>query len=417
MIRKLRDGQEGALALTMLLAFMALAVPLVTSALQLSSTLSSGSRLTTNIVKSQYCAMAGDQYAVYRLAYETGFAEALPIGTPVNFQMTCAGQNVTVTVQKTTEPPPPPAGPSSESGRELRTTKTVQPNSATGGVPTTFTYQITVDNIGTDPLNLVTIYDLLPSSDFSYVNGSTTGVTTNDPEISGNELKWDGLTYTIPSGDSTTLDFQAQATLSTGTYCNEAYVDPGGQSKSTSGLTAKISAGTGGSGKCPGAAVVLTKSVTPSIVPSEIPQTLTYTISVENIGTMAVHLKKLKDLLPSGFDYLTGSSSGLWNQDPSISGAGTPWELIWDVGQRTIPVGETRTQVFQATATIPNTGQFFNEVWATFDEISYEVYTWPTAMVEAMSVMGTSATDGKTTVDGVVWIGADGYVITAWDLK
>ena len=64
---------------------------------------------------------------------------------------------------------------------------------------TTFTYTITVENQDDQPGKVNKIHDELPAG-FSYVLGSTTGVTQDDPVINAQHLEWNlrggiNLTY------------------------------------------------------------------------------------------------------------------------------------------------------------------------------------------------------------------------------
>ena len=239
-------------------------------------------------------------------------------------------------------------------------------------------------------------------------------LTTLVPQVSGTLatgylLKWEGLVgFSVASLASTTLIFQANASLAEGAYCNEAWVDPGGRNNTTSGLTGKIVAGSPASSGCPGAAVVLTKSVTPDTLTTVTPQTYTYTITLENTGNVNLNLNQLKDLLPAGFTYQPGFNSRLTLANATTSDVGGQSQLIW-FSTSTKPVimpGETKTQVFSATATA-GLGNHYNEVWVSFDEIAYEVYAGPTAVVRIMALFQTCGTDGKTSVSSEVWLGAD----------
>ena len=57
-------GQRG-VAMIMVIAFMALSIPMITGALSLSGTLSSDSTVKTEILKRQYSALGGDQFGGY----------------------------------------------------------------------------------------------------------------------------------------------------------------------------------------------------------------------------------------------------------------------------------------------------------------------------------------------------------------
>lgn len=413
-MRRLLKNEQG-VALLMSAAFMALSLPLVLAALHLASALTVDSRVKTDILKSQYSGIAGQQYAQYRLAYEANFIQSLPLNTPQSFTLNINDKEVTVTVQRTSQVPPPPAVPAAESGREFRTQKSVQLETASVGVMTTYTYTITVFNTGPDTRELTTVYDQLPSQ-FSYVGGSTSGITTNNPQITGPELKWEGLAFDVASGGNATLSFQAVATRPEGTYCNETWVDPGGASKSTSGLTAGVVVGSPSDTLCPGKAVTVTKSVTPAVVSGGSTQTFTYTISIANIGEVPLPLKELRDLLPAGFTYVIASSSGITSADPSQSGSGDRTELKWAYSPEFIvSPGATTTQAFQAAAT-PDPGNHYNEVWLVIDGFPYEAYTWPTAEVRVMSVVETCSTDGDTSVISNVWVGSDSSLVDTLEI-
>ena len=100
--RFLRD--ETGAVLVVVLAFVVLAVPLVTGALGLVSTLSIDSGEKTRNIKSTYATMGGLEHATYRLVYEDGYAESLPLGIPTNYGITINGIDVTVALIKTNEP-------------------------------------------------------------------------------------------------------------------------------------------------------------------------------------------------------------------------------------------------------------------------------------------------------------------------
>lgn len=117
------------------------------------------------------------------------------------------------------------AGPqiSSDSGlpvvtmSKIVTQSTVVPNG-------TVEYTITLENTGTGDTVGVSVVDTLPAG-FSYIPGSTSGATTDDPSINGQRLMWSGP-FTIPVGETLTLNFKSTAATSFGTYFNN--VEAGG---------------------------------------------------------------------------------------------------------------------------------------------------------------------------------------------
>jgi len=100
----------------------------------------------------------------------------------------------------------------------LITSKTADsPTSSAGG---TNGYTITILNSNIVDVTLDDIYDILPAG-FSYVPGSTTGVTTSDPGIAGQTLTWTGP-FNVPASGSVMLHFDVVVSSTPGTYYNEA---------------------------------------------------------------------------------------------------------------------------------------------------------------------------------------------------
>ncbi|MFC1951114.1 PKD domain-containing protein [Chloroflexota bacterium] len=86
----------------------------------------------------------------------------------------------------------------------------------------TVTYTITIANYDDEDANDVVINYVLPDG-FSYVEGSTTGATSDDPAIDGQQLTWSSLA--VPSGTQMVIDFDAVACTTLGTYISNATAD------------------------------------------------------------------------------------------------------------------------------------------------------------------------------------------------
>ena len=104
------------------------------------------------------------------------------------------------------------------------------PDEATPGVATEFTYTITIDNKTDVSMWVNRVDDTLPP-DFTYVNGSTSGLYTIDPTITWiatamrYRLRW-GQAGPLASGEIRTLTFKATATLAPGVnYYNNVEVE------------------------------------------------------------------------------------------------------------------------------------------------------------------------------------------------
>ena len=88
-------------------------------------------------------------------------------------------------------------------------------------------YTITIHNSNSDAVVVNTITDTLPAG-FTYTPGSTTGATTSDPTVSGQNLTWSGP-FNDPAGGDVTLHFGVTVSSTAGTYYNNA----GGSAETT----------------------------------------------------------------------------------------------------------------------------------------------------------------------------------------
>lgn len=403
--------------MALVLAFVFLAVPLVTASLSLAGILSIDSRVKTRITKSQYSAIGASQHAIYRLLYEPGYADGLTTDVPDSYSVTLNGSAVAVAVVKSSAGASAQQFSPAEPSGTFRTYKGVTPSTAPPATPTTFSYVITMDNLSDSAKRVTKVHDELPAG-FSYVPGSTSGVTFDEPTVVGQQLTWDlgSIQVEVQSGQSVSLAFQAGASLTDGTYCNEAWVEPGG-TQTSSGKTAPVLVGAAQAGLCGGAVAIVTKTVSPALVAPNTDTNYSYTISIENGGTLDLNVSNVEDRLPPGFLYVPGSTTGdLTADDPSI----TLWQgrqrLQWGfTPQQSIPPGETRTLAFYAGAAV-GPGDYWNEVWVTFDELPDPVYTWPTALVEVMSMFRVTATDGETETYAELWLGSATHVFNDWEI-
>lgn len=99
-------------------------------------------------------------------------------------------------------------------------------------------YTITVTNTNETSTTLTAIVDTLPEG-FSYVVGSTTGVTSADPAVAGRELTWTGP-FEVPAGADAVLDFGVTVAVEPGTYFNEAGATSDDAIVSPTGPTAPV---------------------------------------------------------------------------------------------------------------------------------------------------------------------------------
>tara|TARA_B100000315_G_scaffold245244_1_gene270905 strand:- start:2854 stop:4281 length:1428 start_codon:yes stop_codon:yes gene_type:complete len=468
-------GEAGGVALIMVLAFMALGVPVITSTLKLADSLAIDSRVKTDALKRHYCGLGVMEYVNYLTLdparwttwWQNNQDPDLPAGEAAEQVVTICGESVTL---RATRPPPaddtlseppdsvgiiPPIG--AFNNRKLHNLKTAQPATASGGALVTYT--ITTRNRDANPINQVTnIEDELPVG-FCYQAGSTAATVTSgstttpmsmaEPQIAYDgapecpdptayqELTWAPPATTLQTGDFITLTFAAAASTLDGLYCNEVSVDPGGPN-TRSGKTAIVQIGDPGA-VCDGPAVAISKTVDSVsglnlAVPAdpliqEYSFTVRYTITVENIGTDSVTMSRIEDLLPEGFVYNPGTSSGDISFNPSEhwNNQVDRWELTWNPNPNmAVPSkltdlpGATKTLTFDATATVTR-GDYWSDLLVSFtdSEFSVPLYTWPTGVVTVREAYNVEATgpDGETTYISLqILIGTSSGTLARWEV-
>lgn len=103
-------------------------------------------------------------------------------------------------------------------GDPVVVTKTAaNPTSSPGGANA---YTITLTNQSNTAHTLTEIEDFLPAG-FTYTAGSSTGITTANPSVSGRTLTWTGP-FVIPALGSAQLNFNVTVSPISGTYYNSA---------------------------------------------------------------------------------------------------------------------------------------------------------------------------------------------------
>ncbi|MCH7552555.1 MAG: DUF11 domain-containing protein [Chloroflexi bacterium] len=433
-LKRFHANQNG-LALTLVLAFMALTVPVVAGSLAYSSQLSLDSRIKTGITKSTYSAIGGEAHGRYRLLSEAGFADSLVVSTPFTYSVG-VNDGADVTITRITDPNGNPPQTISSFFKNLLVSKTASPD--TGVLPDEeVTYIITIQNTDPEPAELRGILDGLPS-EFTYVAYSAIGVTTEEPTIeiksidgatAGQLLTWDLATpVIIPPSSSVTLEFRAitGSAIPEGNYCNQAWVEPGGKQKTGTGATAKVTVGTPADPNCPGEVATISKTVTradggaPVTDPFE-QAIFAYTISVTNSGTGDFKVNKIWDVLPTGFTYVIGTTAGDFTTSDASSCGGSCVGINWTFGATTVLPGQTLTLSFNAQAPVELTESItWNEAWAFLPagNIS-QIYSWPTAPIFVMEVFEIQATDPRNTrtVESELWVAEDFTLLALWNVR
>lgn len=397
--------------LPLVLAAMTIGILVVVPFVQYASTEVRGTRVYQDKMTQQYSADAGVEHAIWRLAYEDGFASSLTPDNPsTQYTVTLNDSDVLVTV---TTMDTQGAGGGSD---DLTVNKVVSPTTADPGVETTFTYIITITNNKVITEYIKQILDEMPSS-FSYVTGSSKGVTTDDPNVQGQTLTW-GFNPRIPinPGESKHQVFQATATLNSGTYYNYVRVQCGliGPPEIITYRGAPVGVGGGGDEN------YITKDVNPAAAGVGVETSFTYTIYIHNDDLEVLEITQVGDDLALGFSYVSGSSEGVTMAEPQITDLGGGYQrLKWNLSppRPTILPGETLTQSFRATATLEE-GTYYDSAWVILkDGGENTYYTSPTAPVQVYRVFDIEAQDGDTTTRANVKLIGGSVTILSWQIQ
>ncbi|MFC1926912.1 hypothetical protein ACFLWV_04095 [Chloroflexota bacterium] len=246
-------------ALPLALVVLAMGTLVIFPSLNRASVIIAGSQNYERAIIEQYSCDAGIEHAIWRLKYQSGFIDSFTYENPtVGYSVAVNSMTEDITITRTeAEPPPdpvpPPEGPQSE---RFQVAKSVEPESAPVGQPTTFTYTIYIENVGTSEIHLAEVRDWLPPN-FVYEIGTSSGVTTAEPtetwvfdEVIEQwkwELVWD-FSPPLPSvaaEETVTQVFQATGTLDEDIYWNTAWVSasPDSVGEIGSGSSAPIGGG------------------------------------------------------------------------------------------------------------------------------------------------------------------------------
>ena len=416
-------SERGGVAILLVLAFMAFGVPIITAALKLSSTIAIDSRVKTNILKRQYCDLGVREYIRY-LALDPerwlAWFEDNPGGEET---LTFCDDQITLTA---TELPASPGDSPGYSFQEIQSGfKEVTPNKATLNTLTTFTYTITLKNQGTSAISLEKLIDYLPPL-FQYTDNTTEGFFNGVLNFSGNpdislaagdqrcgdepdQLTWDfSPVIVIAPQDIQTLTFEATGTLPDGIYYNKVTMsyligDPASTVEVHTPYTAEVTVGNGGT-KCGfNLELLVRKKVTDIRILAPGETQITYTVSVENVTSNALPVTKIVDILPPGFIYQAGSSSGISSSDPTsvpapctqppdITGL-QRCTLTWETGDDDVPLftiaaGQELIQTLKATTKADPGLAFFNEIQLIYNPVGFN--SWAIAFADTVLLLDNS---------------------------
>jgi len=205
-------------------------------------------RRSDRLNAERYAADAGIEDAIWRLKVnKDGFTDSVTPDNPlISYSITVNGIEVFITVEVPQVPEPEPL-PEKQTGQHLNLRKIANKNWIQPSTVNTITYTIELYNYGTNAMHIDEIGDIIPMS-FTYVNGSSSGITTDDPTITWDNnrhvLTWyfTGDKPKLASGETRVQTFEASVTPPPGIYYDEAWTvyDPASVGKVPTGPTAPI---------------------------------------------------------------------------------------------------------------------------------------------------------------------------------
>jgi len=247
----------------------------------------------------------------------------------------------------------------------LTLAKTVDKASVSGGVATAIQYTLSFANTGQSNATGAQVIDTLPAG-VSFVSATLNGSAVT-PTQAGQQLTFtgvksstDGTGGQISGGASGTILINATVGAgASGSLINDASIS----STQTSAVnaTATTTVASAGGGGTPALAISLAADTT-TAVPGD---TVTYTVTVVNIGTAGATNVQISDVLPIASYYVFGICSGgcsnssgtlSWNVGALASGASVSYTFTMLAGGSGLAAGITvipDTASTQATAIAP----------------------------------------------------------------
>lgn len=215
---------------------------------------------------------------------------------------------------------------------DLVVTKSVAPVAVDPG--DVVTYTVVAQNNSTATVFANEIEDQLPAG-FTYVPVSTSGLTSDEPTVAGPVLTWRGNWLVAPGG-SATLVFQAQTSVTPGTYFNNVTLRGTNFADNATGNTAMVTVGSDLS--------TSTKSVIDlnggDVEPGDV---LEYTITLSETAGRDATGVSLVDDLPADVGNLNLTSP----LPPGTIDNSTPVQV--NLSDLTVPAGGSLSVVFEVT--------------------------------------------------------------------
>jgi uncharacterized repeat protein (TIGR01451 family)/fimbrial isopeptide formation D2 family protein len=271
---------------------------------------------------------------------------------------------------------------------DLAVVKTV--SNAAPNVGDTITFTVTLTNNGPNAAHLVEVTEQFPTSGLQFLSA-----TPSQGTFTAATGVWNVGTVAVGAANKQTLTIQAKvlapsANTIPAAQTNVATVTNSAEPDSNPGNN------TGTATETPKYADLGVKKTTDKVQPN-VGETVTYTVSLFNLGTAAATNVAVTDTLPTNVSFVSASAAGGTSFTPSATGG------VWTVP--TIAPGQTLQLTITATATLAVPG--FNTVTITASDVwdpnnRNNTAKTPTQPQEADLIVSKTVDDATPNVGDVV---------------
>jgi hypothetical protein len=400
-----KSGQRGAATLAMALIALMVGTSLAIPAMQLIV----GSFTSTTGSSASIDARSAAEHALWRLRFDPLVHDEM-IGSPpqTDYILGFPNGDATVSILASSDPP-------SDNG--LTASLLVTPSTIPENTQTTVTYTLTLTNDDTAD-HVVTRFETNPSGSFgpTYLTGTTTGATTQNPIYQSGEWRWELLTpITVDGfGGMTSISWQMSVNEDDGQYWARGTV----RVENVGNVDAPLSSSIRATGTND---LEITTIVTPNEVVAGSTQTYSFTVEVTNNGLIDYTPEFIKHWTSTLFDHVTATTTGMSVADPSRNHdvINNRWEWTWNITGITIAPAASATLQFDMTATLlPNT--YFATSGIRVEEDmnangqETTVSTGDTAPVTVVRSFTITATHNGETVMVIAYVTASGVEVISW---
>ncbi|MFW6195465.1 MAG: hypothetical protein ACOC5M_02975 [Chloroflexota bacterium] len=399
-------GQRGYAALTLALIAMVASAALAGPLLMRASGALRGGETTSPLNGSG--AVSAAEHGLWRIQNDAEFLDSMSGDPPsASYTRDFASSTAEVTV----------TGSASEienSGVTARMTPS--PGAVPEETPTDVTYTFTVRN-DDDQAHYLSQVEVKPQS-FSpdYVDGSTTGITTDDPNIKGTKWRWEIFpSVEVPAhGGEVSMSFDVTVDEEPDTYWTASAARFDSINKVDAPLAAVKASEL--------VSVEIDSSVEPAVVSAGAEGTFEYTVEVTNTGDEDLSLEEIVHTVTTDLDYVDGSTDGLVTEDPHINHdqINDRWEMTWDLHSVTLEPDTAASTTFSvSSALLPGIEYSVSSVLVDEDDEAtgheFTASTGEAAPIIAQRVFELEATHAGNTVLITAALTSTGISVRSWE--